>query len=198
MIACCVLCCKMLRFSLTNVTVCIMCDSRSKTWSITWTSASTRLLSWRLSRCRNISRQSSRSWCRLVTRCSLWRKTLEMWVKRRWTPPRFHRPFSISIGKRRVPPQFRSCLFQKRNVGDIWHWLQFLKVHPVIYTTAWKHTHTLNYLMALCPWLFGWASTRRNLHPLTLRRKKKDLCKRTRSIEWELIPYIVLWARDGS
>jgi len=189
MIACCVLCCKMLRFSLTNVTVCIMCDSRSKTWSITWTSASTRLLSWRLSRCRNISRRSSRSWCRLVTRCSLWRKTLEMWVKRRWTPPRFHRPFSISIGKKRVPPQFRSCLFQKRTLViygtgyNFWKCiLSFIQQH--------ESTHTLNYLMALCPWLFGWASTRRNLHPLTPRRKKKDLCGEQGPLSGSLSPIL--------
>ena len=197
MIACCVLCCKMLRFSLTNVTVCIMCDSRSKTWSITWTSASTRLLSWRLSRCRNISRQSSRSWCRLVTRCSLWRKTLEMWVKRRWIPPRFHRPFSISIGKKRVPPQFRSCLFQKRNVGDIWRWLQFLKVHPVIYTTARKHTHTKLFNGPLSVTIRV-SQYQKKSSPTHTQEEEEGLVQRTRSIEWELIPYIVLWARDGS
>jgi len=36
------------------------------------------------------------------------------------------------------------------------------------------HTHTHNCLKALCPGLPGWASTRRNIHPFTLMRKKKD------------------------
>jgi len=37
-----------------------------------------------------------------------------------------------------------------------------------------EHTHTHNRLTAICPGLPVWASTRRNIHPLTPMTKKKD------------------------
>ena len=45
-----------------------------------------------------------------------------------------------------------------------------------------KHTHTHNCLMALYPGLPWWASTWRNIHPLTPMRKKKQA---------------LLWASEG-
>ena len=41
-------------------------------------------------------------------------------------------------------------------------------------TETHDNTHTHNRLMAVCPGLPGYACTRRNIHPLTPTRKKKD------------------------
>ena len=50
------------------------------------------------------------------------------------------------------------------------------------------HTHTHNYITALCQGLPGWAGTRRNIHPLTpMKKKKKDLHRR----------HGLLWASNG-
>jgi len=46
-----------------------------------------------------------------------------------------------------------------------------------VHTHTHTHTHTHNRLMALCPGLTGRAGTRRNIHPLTPMRKKKDSCR---------------------
>ena len=57
--------------------------------------------------------------------------------------------------------------------------------------------HTRNRLMTLCPGQPGWASTRRNLHPLTYEEEEEGFAQITRSIVWEIIAFTVLWASEG-
>jgi len=51
-----------------------------------------------------------------------------------------------------------------------------------VHTQTYRHTHTC--LMAPCPGLPGWASTRSNTHLLTLTRKKKKDLHRQQGLLW--------------